>query len=103
MIKVTILTPNERGKKFDFEYYLNTHMPMVKQRLGPEGLIRTEEAKGISGPEPGSQAPYLVIAELFFESIDAVHNAFTKHGHELMGDIPNYTDIQPQIQINEII
>ena len=46
MFKVTVMTPNTPGKKFDFEYYLNTHMPMVKQRLGPEGLVRTEEAKG---------------------------------------------------------
>jgi hypothetical protein len=25
------------------------------------------------------------------------------HGKEIMGDIPNYTNIQPQIQISEIV
>jgi len=25
------------------------------------------------------------------------------HGREIMGDVPNYTDIQPQFQISEIV
>lgn len=103
MFEVTVMTPHVQGKTFDFEYYHNTHMPLVKQRPGHGSLVRTEEAKGISGPVPCPQAPYLVIAELLFESLDAVHNTFMKHGHELMGDVPNYTNIQPQIQISEII
>ncbi len=30
MIKVTVLYPNEEGKKFDLDYYLNKHLPMVQ-------------------------------------------------------------------------
>jgi hypothetical protein len=26
-----------------------------------------------------------------------------QHGKELLGDVPNFTNIQPQIQISEII
>ena len=26
-----------------------------------------------------------------------------QHGAELLGDIPNYTNIEPQIQISEIV
>jgi len=25
------------------------------------------------------------------------------HGKEIMGDIPNYTDLAPQIQVSEIV
>jgi hypothetical protein len=25
------------------------------------------------------------------------------HGKEIMGDVPNYTDIRPQVQISEIV
>ena len=35
MIKVSVLYPNTAGCKFDMGYYLNKHMPMVQQKLGP--------------------------------------------------------------------
>jgi hypothetical protein len=31
MIKVSVLYPNTAGCKFDMNYYLNQHMPMVQQ------------------------------------------------------------------------
>ena len=35
MIKVSVLYPNTAGCKFDMHYYVNQHMPMVQQKLGP--------------------------------------------------------------------
>ena len=46
---------------------------------------------------------YLVVSHLYFNAVEDVHAAFTTHGREIMGDIPNYTDIQPQFQISEIV
>ena len=34
MIKVSVLYPNEEGKKFDMGYYFNKHIPMLQQKLG---------------------------------------------------------------------
>ena len=34
MIKVSVFYPNNEGSKFDMNYYCNTHMPMVRQKLG---------------------------------------------------------------------
>ena len=34
MIKVSVLYPNGNGAKFDMNYYLKSHMPMVQQKLG---------------------------------------------------------------------
>jgi hypothetical protein len=34
MIKVTILYPSTPGSRFDFDYYLGTHMPLSIARLG---------------------------------------------------------------------
>ena len=42
MIKVTVMYPNEEGKKFDMDYYVNKHIPMVAGLLTPGGLIRGE-------------------------------------------------------------
>ena len=103
MIKVSMLYPNEPGKKFDVDYYLNKHMPMVHRLLEPMGLIRTEAEKGVSGSDPNAPAPFLVTEHLIFNSVEEVHEAFIAHGRELMGDISNYTDVKPQVQIGEII
>ena len=103
MIKVTALYPNEPGKRFEIDYFMNKHMPMVHQRLDPMGLVRSEVEKGIGSMEPGSPAPFVLIANLIFNSMEELHDAFTEHAAEMMGDMPNFTDIQPQFQIGEIL
>ena len=35
-------------------------------------------------------------------STDAFETAFAPHAQAIMGDIPNYTNIQPTIQISEV-
>ena len=103
MIKVTALYPNEPGKRFEIDYFMNKHMPMVHQRLDPMGLVRSEVEKGIGSMEPGAPAPFVLIANLIFNSMEELHDAFTEHTAEMMGDMPNFTDIQPQFQIGEIL
>lgn len=103
MIKVTVMYPNESGKRFDENYYLNSHIPMVQRLLGPMGLVRGEVDKGVSGTDPNAPPDYIIIGHLYFNTADEVHAAFTTHAREIMGDIPNYTDIRPQIQISETL
>ncbi len=103
MIKVSVLYPNEPGKKFDWDYYTGKHVPMVGQLLESEGLILAEVDKGISGPDPSAPAPYVAMAHLYFNTVDEVHAAFSTHGRQIMSDLPNFTDIEPQVQISEIV
>jgi uncharacterized protein (TIGR02118 family) len=35
MIKVGVFYPNNQGSKFDMKYYLEKHIPLVRQRVGP--------------------------------------------------------------------
>lgn len=42
------------------------------------------------------------MAHLCFDSVDAFQSAFAPHAQTIMGDIPNYADIEPIIQINEV-
>ena len=102
MIKVSLLYAVEEGKKFDMDYYSNKHMPLVHQRLDPGGLIRSEIESGISSADPSAPAPFVAIGTLYFNTTDEVHEGFKTHGRELMGDLPNFTDIAPQVQISEI-
>ena len=103
MIRVTVLYPAGDGKKFDVDYYKNKHMKLVSDRLKPFGLVRTEVDKGVAGGAPGSAAPYVAIGHVYVNSLDGFQKGMGQHGKEIMGDVPNYTNIQPQIQISEII
>jgi len=101
MIKVSVLYPNEKGKKFNMDYYLNSHIPMVRKKLGA-ALKGAAVDQGIGGGGPGSQATYLAMCHLLFDSVEAFQSAFGPHTKEIMADIPNYTDTQPTIQISEV-
>jgi uncharacterized protein (TIGR02118 family) len=101
MIKVTVMYPNNEGSTFDMTYYCETHIPMVRQKLGA-ALKGVAVEQGISGEEPGSRAPYLALGHLLFESVEAFQTAFGPHAEEFERDIPNYTNTQPTIQISEV-
>jgi uncharacterized protein (TIGR02118 family) len=101
MIKVSVMYPNNEGSTFDMKYYCETHIPLVRQRLGP-ALKGVEVEQGIGGEEPGSPAPYLALCHLLFESMEAFQTSFGPHAQEFGNDIPNYTNIQPTIQISEV-
>ncbi|HEY93393.1 MAG TPA: EthD family reductase [Dehalococcoidia bacterium] len=101
MIRLAVLYPNETGKKFDMDYYLNKHIPMVNDTLGNLGLVRTEVDKGIASIEPGSPPPFVAICYMYFENMEAMQNSMSNSGG-LMADLPNFSDIQPQVQISEI-
>ncbi len=103
MIRVSIYYPNDPGKSFDMGYYMKDHIPLAQRLLGPRGLLNIEVDRGISAPDPNDPPPHVAVAHLAFNSVKEVHEAFTEVASELMRDVPNYTDIQPRIQISEVL
>jgi uncharacterized protein (TIGR02118 family) len=101
MIKVSVLYPHSADAKFDMTYYMTKHMPMVRQKLGAACKGVAVE-QGVAGGAPGAPPSFVAMGHLLFESADAFQKAFAPHANEIMGDIPNYTKIQPVIQISEI-
>ena len=101
MFKVSIMYPPTPSGRFDMSYYINSHMPMVKDKIGETCTGFTVE-NGIAGGAPGSSAPYMAIGALMLNSLDVFGAVMAQHGAEIMADIPNYTDSQPLIQISEI-
>lgn len=101
MIKVSVFYPSVEGKRFDLEYYCNRHIPMVRERLGAACKAVNVES-GLSGAEPGSPPLYVAIGHLCFESVAAFQAAFGPHADAIMGDIPNYTELSPTIQISAV-
>jgi uncharacterized protein (TIGR02118 family) len=103
MYCLSVLYPNRPGARFDLDYYIETHMRLVQDRLGPGGLIRYELASGRSGWPPAAPAPYVMICDMYFPSRDALERAFGAHRDELVADIPVYTNIAPQMYVSEIL
>jgi uncharacterized protein (TIGR02118 family) len=100
MIRVTFLYPNKPGSRFNADYYIDVHMPLAIKRLQPALKGATAEI-GISSAMPGQPAPYAAMAVFLFESVEAFTAAVMPHYTELQSDIPNYTDIEPMVQISE--
>jgi len=101
MIKVSIMYPNTTDAKFDLAYYCDKHMPLVSDLLG-EPLKSVSVDAGIAGGAPGMDVPFVAIGHLTFESVEAFQLAFGPNAKQILADLPNYTNLQPQIQISEI-
>ena len=104
MVRISILYPNGNGTRFDFAYYTQKHMPRSIELLGAHpGFRGVSVERGVAGGAPGSPPAYCAMCHFLFESADAFMAAFMPHAAELQGDIPNYTDAAPVIQVNEVL
>ena len=101
MLKVNVLYPAVDGAQFDMNYYLNQHTPMLRDRFGP-ALKSIAIEHGLAGPAPDTAASFIVLCHLGFASVEAFQTAFAPHAAEIMGDIANYTNVQPVIQISDV-
>jgi uncharacterized protein (TIGR02118 family) len=104
MIKISILYPNRTGARFDFDYYTATHMPLSIRLLSAHpGFRGVSVERGVGGVAPGTPAPYVAMCHFEFDSLDSFLAAFMPHAAVLQGDIRNYTDADPVIQVNEVL
>ena len=102
MIRVSVFYPNSPDASFNLDYYANQHMQLVSDRVG-SALKGAEVDSGLGSAVPGEPAPFVAAVHLLFDSIEDFQSAFGAHAEEIMGDIPNYTTIEPVIQISEIV
>jgi len=104
MVRITILYPNTPGARFDLRYYVETHIPMSIRLLSVHpGFRGVSVEQGFSGTTPGSPPAFIAMCHFDFLSVDDFVAAFTPNAEVLQGDMPNYTDISPMIQFNEVL
>lgn len=101
MISVCVFYPRTASSRFDVDYYVQKHRPMAIQCLGSALNGMTVE-EGVGGTEPGSPPANVAVCRLLFESVETFLAAFGPNAEKLQGDTPNYTDVTPVIQINEV-
>lgn len=99
MIRVHVLYPNKDGATFDYDYYLKTHIPLVQELVG-DALKEVRIYRGTSAPD-GSPAGIMTFASLFFDSAEAFGAAFGPNADKILGDIPNFTNVEPSVQLDE--
>ncbi len=102
MIKVSVLYPNADGKKFSMDYYCSKHVPLVVSLLG-NALKGASIESGLGGATPGSPAPFVAMGNMYFNSMEEFGQAFGPNAGQILGDLPNFTDIEPVIQISEVM
>ena len=94
MIRMSVLYPTTDGATFDHDYYRDSHVPLAVKTWGLDGA---DIDKGIDGP-------YVAAVHFQFESMDALTAAMGSEGTgDVLGDVANYTTIQPVIQTSEIV
>jgi uncharacterized protein (TIGR02118 family) len=104
LIKVSVLYPNGPETHFNMAYYLEHHIPLANQLFGAHpGYRGVTVERGLAGAAPGSDAPFVALCHFSFDSLGEFMAAFEPHAAELQGDIPNYTNIAPTIQISEVL
>jgi uncharacterized protein (TIGR02118 family) len=102
MIKVSVMYPNGPVARFDHEYYRNKHLPLIKSRMGAALKYYTID-KGLAGGKPGDPATYVGACHLMCDSVNAYQSSFGPYAQEISGDILNFTDITPVVQISEVV
>jgi uncharacterized protein (TIGR02118 family) len=101
MITVNVLYPNKDGAKFDMNYYLTSHIPMVKRVLGG-ALKGCVVEQGLGGAAPGTKADFSVLCHLRFDSVEAFEAAFGPVAPQIQNDVANYSSVAPVIQLSEV-
>ncbi|MGE8242378.1 EthD protein [compost metagenome] len=102
MIKLTVFYPNGAGKTFDWNYYLDKHMALVKQVFGKK-LKGVAIDKGLSGKGSQGEPAYLAICHLYFDSVADYEGPMKENGAKFAEDFPKYTNVKPEVQINEVV
>jgi uncharacterized protein (TIGR02118 family) len=100
MTIVSVLYSKSSDSHFDHDYYLQKHIPLVQARWATMGLEGVELMRGVASSD-GTPPSFELIALLSFDSTDQFQAALAKFGAEIVGDIPNFTNVQPVIQLNE--
>jgi uncharacterized protein (TIGR02118 family) len=101
MIDVIVLYRNTETLKFNMNYYLGTHIPLVHELLGG-ALKHATVQQGLGGAVPGSKAEFAVICRLGFDSVEAFQTAFGPHAAAVQGDVVNFCNEPPIVQVSDV-
>ena len=102
MVHFVITYANAKHSRFDFDYYLNTHLPLGNRLLQDYGLVHWEVDRGQVNAR-GEAPTFLCITRLYFADAERMGAGFAAHGAELKADMGNYTNVEPVFTLAETV
>ena len=90
--------------KFDMDYYLNGHMPMIEKAWGPFGM-RSWSISQFPDPDPvtGQAPPYGVQTTIYFDTVEDFQKALGgPMKDQTAEDVKVFSNIFPVIWVGEI-
>src|SRR5262245_40989154 len=87
---MTIVYQNGPDVRFDFDYYVNTHMPLI-MRLYGKSISRFELRRGQPGAD-GAKPPYAATITIWIADSAAFDAAQVQHQAGLRADVPKFTN-----------
>ncbi|SIS58995.1 conserved hypothetical protein [Roseivivax lentus] len=94
-----VIYPVAEGKSFDYDYYLSTHMDIVKEHMSPH-YQAAHVTRGLAGGAPGAAPDYFAIATFTCADQDALQAMIGAAGPAIE-DLANFTDCDVQMLVGE--
>lgn len=98
---MTIVYENGPDVRFDFDYYENTHMPLI-MRLYGDSISRFELRRGQPGAD-GSPPPYVATLNIYIADVDAFEAAAAEHQAGVAADVPKFTNANLIAQRDQVV
>ncbi len=95
---MSVLYPNKEGARFDFEYYMQKHIPFANGLLGRPFKV-TRGIESIAGGQP----MFLCSAQMEVGTVEEFLPILSQHAEAIMNDFANYTNVVPLIQFDELL
>ena len=87
---MTITYQNGPDVRFDFDYYVNTHMPRIMNLYG-KSISRFELRRGLPGAD-GAKPPFVATITIWIADGPAFDAAQREHQAGLRADVPKFTN-----------
>jgi len=98
---LAVYYPWNADAKFDYDYYRNKHLKMLGELYG-KSVGKMQIRKGLHQGD-GSSPVFVTALAVEILSMEAYEAASKEHVAKLIADVPNFTNIKPVAQIEEIM
>ena len=98
---MTIVYESGPDVRFDFEYYENTHMPLI-MRLYGDSISRFELRRGQPGAD-GSPPPFVATLNIYIADVAAFEAAAAEHQEGIRADVSKFTNANLIAQRDQVV
>ena len=101
MVKITAVYRWFDGAQFNHDYYQREHMRITRDAVHAFGLLRLESEQVLQ-PVASKAGQVVAATSSYFPTPALAHAALAEAGALLSADLPNYTNIKPELHISAV-